>query len=114
MRRAAATTAGGIRRRLDDLATIAATAPLVGLLGTCIGIASAFGRGISGEKWASYAAITKLIAESLVPTALSLLIAIPAYCVYQYFNNRAELLEVEMKNGSSELLDCLTRWPALR
>ena len=113
MRRVAAETDLAMKRGLTGLASIAAAAPFVGLFGTCVGMINAFIGG-STEKRTFLAALTRLLSESLVPTALSLLVAILSWWSYQYFTTRMESFQVEMKNGSSELLDYLTRWPALR
>jgi biopolymer transport protein ExbB/TolQ len=113
MHRTAAEVDLAMGKHLSGLASIAATAPFVGLFGTSIGIVNSF-RGSDGDKSTILAALTGLLSESLVPTALSLLVAIVAWCGYQYFTTRMEAFKVEMKNGSSELLTYLaTRSPAL-
>jgi biopolymer transport protein ExbB/TolQ len=47
-------------------------------------------------------------AEALVPTALGLLVALPAWWGYRHSSNRAEAFDIEMENASVELLNCLT------
>jgi biopolymer transport protein ExbB/biopolymer transport protein TolQ len=97
-------TTSDFKRGLGSLATIATTAPFIGLFGTVIGIINAFrGMAISGS--GGIGAVSAGIAEALVTTALGLFVAIPAAWMYNYFSNRVERLQVEMSNSSSELVD---------
>jgi biopolymer transport protein ExbB/biopolymer transport protein TolQ len=102
--RAGAIVHAELKRGLGGLATIGATAPFVGLLGTVVGIINAF-RGISAEKSTGLAAVAGGIAEALVLTALGLFVAIPAVWMYNYFTTRVDGFDVEMDNSSSELID---------
>ena len=86
------------------LATIGATAPFVGLLGTVVGVINAF-VGIASSGSGGIGAVSAGIAEALVETALGLFVAIPAVMVFNYFNGRLEAFTVEMGNSSSELVD---------
>lgn len=72
-RRLAADLNGWIR----SLKSIADTAPFLGLVGTCVGILSAF-RGVGMEKHAALAMISSQVAAALLTTATGLLVAIPA------------------------------------
>ena len=87
-----------------SLATIATTAPFVGLLGTVIGIIGAFA-GMAKAGSGGIATVSAGISEALVATALGLLVAIPAAWMFNYFTNVLERFQVEMSNSSSELLD---------
>jgi biopolymer transport protein ExbB/biopolymer transport protein TolQ len=98
----------GFRRGLGGLATVAATAPFVGLLGTVMGIVNAF-TSIASSGSSGLAAISAGIAEALVTTALGLLVAIPAVWLYNYFVNRIEFLAMEMTVAGKELADALQR-----
>ena len=72
-----------LSRLLDTLATIATTAPFIGLLGTVVGIINVFSAlGIEGR--VNLASIAPGIAETLVATALGLLAAIPASIAYNW------------------------------
>jgi biopolymer transport protein ExbB/TolQ len=106
MERSIALTRGEMKRGLGSLASIASTALFLGFFGTCIGIMFAF-QGCSGEKWACLAATVKGISEGLAPTALGLMVAIPAWWGYRYLSNCVDAFEVEMENISGQLLDCL-------
>ena len=92
-----------MKRGLSGLATIASTAPLVGLFGTVIGILDAF-KGCSGEKWFCTMMVIDGICEALVTTALGLLVAVPAVWFYNYLSNRMEAFDIEMKVASLKLV----------
>ncbi|HWP99629.1 MAG TPA: MotA/TolQ/ExbB proton channel family protein [Vicinamibacterales bacterium] len=104
IQRASALTAADLKKGIPSLATIGATAPFVGLLGTVVGIITAF-QGIAATGSGGLGAVSAGIAEALVETALGLLVAIPAVWMYNYFTGRIENFNVEMDNSSSELVD---------
>jgi biopolymer transport protein ExbB/TolQ len=92
------------KRGLGGLATIATTAPFIGLFGTVAGIIHAFqGMAITGS--GGLGAVSAGIAEALVTTALGLFVAIPAVWMFNYFMNKIERFQVEMNNSASELID---------
>jgi biopolymer transport protein ExbB/TolQ len=101
MDRTALITVAELKDNLGGLATIGATAPFVGLLGTVVGIINAFeGLGTHGGGIAS---VSAGIAEALVATAFGLFVAIPAVWAYNYFQNRVDRFTVEMSNSGSEM-----------
>jgi len=102
--RAALLTTSDFKRGIGSLATIATTAPFIGLFGTVIGIINAF-RGMALTGSGGIGAVSAGIAEALVTTALGLFVAIPAAWMFNYFQNRLERLQVEMSNSASELVD---------
>jgi biopolymer transport protein ExbB/TolQ len=104
IQRASALTAADLKKMVPSLATIGSTAPFVGLLGTVIGIITAF-QGIAATGSGGIGAVSAGIAEALVETALGLLVAIPAVWIYNYLTSRIEYFNVEMDNSSSELVD---------
>jgi len=104
IQRATALTANDLKKGVASLATIGATAPFVGLLGTVVGIINAF-QGIATSGSGGLAAVSAGISEALVETALGLVVAIPAVWFYNYLSGRIEYFNVEMDNSSSELLD---------
>jgi biopolymer transport protein ExbB/TolQ len=106
MTRSIASARAEMKRGLGSLASIASTALALGFFGTSIGIASAF-KGCGGEKWACLAATVEGISEGLVPTALGLAVAVPAWVGYRYLSNCVAAFEVEMESASAELLDRL-------
>ena len=104
IQRATALTANDLKKGIPSLATIGATAPFVGLLGTVVGVISAF-QGIAATGSGGIGAVSAGISEALVETALGLVVAIPAVWMYNYFTGRLEYFSVEMDNSSSELVD---------
>jgi biopolymer transport protein ExbB len=104
IQRATALTNNDLKKGVASLATIGATAPFIGLLGTTIGVINAF-VGIATTGSGGIGAISAGISEALVKTALGLFVAIPAVWFYNYLSGRLEYLTVEMDNSSSELVD---------
>lgn len=102
--RAEAIVHAEMERGLGGLATVGATAPFVGLLGTVIGIIDAF-RSIGERQTTGLGAVSAGISEALVTTALGLFVAIPAVMMFNYFTGRVKAFDVEMDNSSSELVD---------
>jgi biopolymer transport protein ExbB/biopolymer transport protein TolQ len=97
-----------LKKGLGILATVGATAPFVGLLGTTMGIVNAFtGMAVSGS--GGLAAISAGIAEALITTAFGLLVAIPAVWFYNYFQTRIDAITVEMTYTAKELVDYLIK-----
>ena len=99
------------RTGLGVLATIGATAPFVGLLGTTMGVVNAF-TGMAEAGSGGLAAISAGIAEALITTAFGLFVAIPAVWLYNYFINRIDYIAMEINYASKELLDFLIRYEA--
>jgi len=104
IQRATALTANDLKKGVSSLATIGSTAPFVGLLGTVVGVITAF-QGIASTGSGGIGAVSAGIAEALVETALGLVVAIPAVWFYNYLTGRIEYFNVEMDNSSSELVD---------
>src|SRR5215218_7057482 len=104
IQRASALTANDLKKGVAALATIGATAPFVGLLGTVVGVINAF-VGIAATGSGGLGAVSAGISEALVETALGLVVAIPAVWFYNYLTGRIEYFNVEMDNSSSELVD---------
>jgi biopolymer transport protein ExbB/biopolymer transport protein TolQ len=97
-----------LKRGLAVLATVGATAPFVGLLGTTIGIINAFA-GMASSGSGGLAAIGGGISEALATTALGLLVAIPAVWAYNFFQTKIDNLTVEMTYVSKEMIDYLIK-----
>jgi biopolymer transport protein ExbB/biopolymer transport protein TolQ len=104
IQRASALTGSDLKKMVSSLATIGATAPFVGLLGTVVGVINAF-QGIASTNSGGIGAVSAGIAEALVETALGLIVAIPAVWFYNYLTSRIEYFNVEMDNSSSEMVD---------
>lgn len=97
-----------LKRGLGILATVGATAPFVGLLGTVFGIVNSF-TGMASQQSAGLAAISAGIAEALFATGIGLGVAIPAVWFYNYFQTKVENFTVEMTYTSKELVDYLIK-----
>jgi biopolymer transport protein ExbB/TolQ len=92
-----------MKRGLGNLATIASTAPFVGLFGTVIGIMNALLRGCGAPRAVCMAATANGISEALVSTALGRLVAVPASWSYNYFTSFLETFDIETANSAMEL-----------
>ncbi|HET9740801.1 MAG TPA: MotA/TolQ/ExbB proton channel family protein [Solirubrobacteraceae bacterium] len=90
------------------LAIIAVTAPLLGLLGTVIGVMIAF-IGITTTGTANIGSVAPGIAEALITTAFGLVAAIPAAIGYNYFVHRLDRFSGELEGFASEFIGTLAR-----
>lgn len=104
--------ANEMKSGLGVLATIGATAPFVGLLGTTMGIVTAF-QGI-GEGGAGLEAVSVGISEALIATAIGLIAAIPAVWLYNYFTARLDTLFSELAYAGREMIDWMMERQAKR
>ncbi len=97
-----------LKRGLAVLATVGATAPFVGLLGTVMGIVNAFqGMAVSGA--GGLGSVSAGISEALITTAFGLIVAIPAVWFFNYFSTKIDNLSVEMTYTSKEMIDYLIK-----
>ena len=92
------------RSGLSALASIASTAPFVGLFGTVIGIMNSF-FGMAAAGSGGIGTVAGGIAEALVNTAAGILVALPAVWGFNHFLGRMEAAGSEMTTASSELVD---------
>ena len=91
-----------LSRNLPLLATVASTAPYIGLLGTVLGILSAFASiARTGQTGASVVAAP--IAEALTATALGLGVAIPAVMAYNFYSGRVNDLMLQIETHALEI-----------
>jgi len=97
-----------LKRGLAVLATVGATAPFVGLLGTVFGIINAFA-AMGSAASTGLAAITVGIAEALIATGFGLMVAIPAVWFFNYFQTKIDNLTAEMTYVSKEMIDYLIK-----
>jgi biopolymer transport protein ExbB len=97
-----------LKRGLAVLATVGATAPFVGLLGTTMGIVNSF-VGMSESSSGGLGAISAGVAEALITTAFGLIVAIPAVWAYNYFSTKIDNLTAEMTYVSKEMIDYLIK-----
>jgi biopolymer transport protein TolQ len=95
-------------RYLPWLATIGSASPLIGLLGTVLGIISAF-VGISTRGSGNLAAVAPGVAEALVATAAALTVAIPATFGYNILANRLNRLDNVLEGFGTTVIAMLVR-----
>ncbi|MFO8174814.1 MAG: MotA/TolQ/ExbB proton channel family protein [Gemmatimonadota bacterium] len=93
---------------LNSLAIIGSVSPLLGLMGTVIGIMNAF-LGITATGSTNIGAVAPGVAESLITTVAGLAVAIPAVIAYNHFVSRLNLVTGEMDGFSSEFIGTLAR-----
>ena len=95
-----------MERYIGALGTIAAIAPLMGLLGTVFGMIKVF-FVIELEGAGNAGVLAGGISEALYTTAAGLLVAIPAMISYRYFTRRVDSLVLVMEQEAIKLVDAL-------
>ncbi len=95
-----------LERYINVVGTIAAIAPLLGLLGTVFGMIKAF-NVISIQGVGNPSSLAGGISEALITTAAGLVVAIPTFVLYRYLANKADALIVEMEENSIRMVDLL-------
>ncbi|MFW5952197.1 MAG: MotA/TolQ/ExbB proton channel family protein [Gemmatimonadota bacterium] len=90
------------------LAVIGNVSPLLGLMGTVIGVMNAF-LGITATGSANIGAVAPGVAEALVTTVAGLAVAIPAVIGYNYFVNRLNYFGGELEGFASEFVGTLAK-----
>ena len=95
-------------RYIPVLAMIASASPLIGLLGTVLGVMSAF-VGISTKGSGNIAAVGPGVATALVATAAALTVAIPAVFGYNIFANRLNRVAARVDGFGSEVIGLMAR-----
>jgi len=97
-----------LERYLNILGTIAGISPLLGLLGTVMGMIRTF-KAITLAGVGNPSAMAGGIAEALVTTAAGLLVAIPALVAYRYLRGRVDGLVIRMEKESIKLVQAIDR-----
>lgn len=95
-----------LERFLNALGTIAAITPLLGLLGTVIGMIKVF-EVITALGIGDPGVLAEGISEALITTATGLTIAIPSLMFYRYFRGRVEALVVTMEREALKMIEML-------
>ena len=93
---------------IPTLATIGSVSPLIGLLGTVLGVIDAF-VGIAVKGSGNLSAVAPGVAEALVATAAALSVAIPAVFGYNIFANRLNRLESQLDSFGTEIIAMMVR-----
>ncbi|WP_323844133.1 MotA/TolQ/ExbB proton channel family protein [Microbulbifer magnicolonia] len=95
-----------LERFLGALGTIAAVAPLIGLLGTVLGMIQVF-TAIMLEGTGNAGVLAGGISQALITTAAGLTVAIPALMAHRYFQRRVDTIVVTMEQEAVKLVDAL-------
>ena len=95
-----------MERYLNTLGTVAAIAPLLGLLGTVIGMIKVF-TSIKLEGTGNAALLAGGISEALITTAAGLTVAIPSLFFYRFFQRRVDELVISMEQEALKLVEVL-------
>ena len=97
-----------LERFLNTLGTIAGISPLLGLLGTVIGMIEVFSAiMISGVGDANV--LAGGISQALITTAAGLTVAIPSYFFYRFFRGMVAEYVISMEERAINLIDCIDR-----
>jgi biopolymer transport protein TolQ len=95
-------------RFIPWLATIGSVSPLLGLLGTVLGVMDAF-LGIAAGGSGNISAIAPGVAEALTTTVLGLAVAIPAVIAYNIFASRLGVFAGELEGFAQEIIGAMAR-----
>ena len=90
------------------LATIGSVSPLIGLLGTVLGVIDSF-IGIATKGSGNISAVAPGVAEALIATAAALTVAIPAVFGYNIFASKLNRLESELEGFGTEIIAMMVR-----
>jgi biopolymer transport protein TolQ len=93
---------------VGTLAVIGSVSPLLGLLGTVIGVMDSF-LGITRSGSSNIMAVAPGVAEALITTVAGLAVAIPAVIAYNHFVAKLNLVSGELEGFSSEFIGTLAR-----
>jgi biopolymer transport protein TolQ len=97
-----------IGRFIPSLAVIGSASPLIGLLGTVLGVIDAF-LGVAIKGSGNLGAVAPGVAEALVATAAALAVAIPATFAYNIFAARLNRFDGELEGFGSEVIALMAR-----
>lgn len=95
-----------LERFLNTLGTIASISPLLGLLGTVIGMIKVFAV-ITAQGVGDPSVLAEGISEALITTAVGLTVAIPSLMFYRYFRGRVDELVVTMEQEALKMVEVM-------
>lgn len=95
-----------LERYLNTLGTIAVVSPLLGLLGSVLGIITVFAE-IMVQGSGNASVLAGGISQALITTAAGLIVAIPALGMHRYFIGKIEAIVVELEQETIKLIDAL-------
>jgi biopolymer transport protein ExbB len=95
-----------LERFLNTLGTIASITPLLGLLGTVIGMIKVF-TAITAQGVGNPTVLAGGISEALITTATGLAVAIPSLMFYRYFRGKVNMLVIKMEEEALKLVEVI-------
>jgi biopolymer transport protein ExbB len=98
----------GLRRFLRIFSALAVVGPLLGLLGTVVGMIQAFNAVATSDALGRPEALSQGISRALLNTAFGLVVAIPAQTAYYYFISRVDRLIIEMDRLAQEVVNMIS------
>ena len=98
-----------LERRIGAIAVIAKIAPLLGFLGTVVGLIQAFSRLQTAGPYANSADFAGDFYQALITTAMGLAIAILAHLAYHFLNGRVRALVHDMEWVGNEIIQWVIR-----
>lgn len=96
-----------LERRLGAIAAIAQVAPMVGLLGTVLGMMATFRAFEEGGNFAMAGALSAGLWQALLATAGSLMLAIPAHLAHHFLSGRVRALVRDVEWSANEIMKYL-------
>lgn len=94
-----------IERNLRALYAVALLAPLVGMMGTVLGLVETFSAMQENVGFTSTKMINNGVYEALITTALGLMVAVPSYLFYLYFLGRAQSMVYSLERAGIEIVN---------
>jgi len=98
----------GLRRYLRLLNGVSTVTPLMGLLGTVLGMIGAFNTIADGDAMGRPELLAKGISQALLTTAAGMTVAIPALIAYLFFTGRVDRLIIDIDNYGQELVGIIS------
>jgi len=95
-----------LERNLTMLGTIATISPLLGLLGTVLGMITAF-TGLTETTGANPDLLASGISQALITTAFGLFIAVPGLVLHKYFEQKVNYLLINLQKEVSDFIDII-------
>ena len=97
-----------LERNLTMLGTTATISPLIGLLGTVVGMITAF-TGLTETSGANPDLLAAGISQALITTAFGLLIAVPGLVLHKYFEHKIKYLLISLQTEVSDFIDIINK-----
>ena len=103
-----------LEEKLNLLATIAQVAPLMGLLGTVLGLMQVFGKMQADGLSADLPTLSGGVWEALICTAAGLAVSIPSHAGYNYLVSRVNSIVLDMEKAATEIVNIVAETPGFK